>query len=152
LPDPKGLATAIAAHLQAAGFVVTLRTEAYSPNYLADQAAGKLQMWLQSYDCHWAGPDDFLYSAFFHYVGDLPSTTFGYKNDDLNVLMLAAMADADPAKAQVDWQKAQDMVAADMPTVPLLNAKLPAGARSYVKGFVGAGNRTEILSSVWLDK
>ena len=152
LPDPKGLAQAVAAHLQAAGFVVTLRTEAYSPNYLADQAAGKLQMWLQSYDCHWAGPDDFLYSAFFHYVGDLPSTTFGYKNDDLNVLMLAAMADADPAKAQVDWQKAQDMVAADMPTVPLLNAKLPAGARSYVKGFVGAGNRTEILSSVWLDK
>ena len=152
LPDPKGLAQAIAAHLQAAGFVVTLRTEAYSPNYLADQAAGKLQMWLQSYDCHWAGPDDFLYSAFFHYVGDLPSPTFGYKNDDLNALMLAAISDADPAKALTDWQKAQDMIAADMPTVPLLNANLPAGARRYVKGFVGAGNRTEILNSVWLDK
>ena len=152
LPDPKGLAQAVAAHLQAAGFVVTLRNEAYSPNYLADQAAGKLQMWLQSYNCHWAGPDDFLYSAFFHYVGDLPSATFGYKNDGLNTQMLAAMSDANPAKAQADWQKAQDMIAADMPTVPLLNAKLPAGARRYVRGFVGAGNRTEILNSVWLNK
>jgi ABC-type transport system substrate-binding protein len=66
--------------------------------------------------------------------------------------MTAALMDTDPAKAQADWQKAQDMIAPDMPTVPLLSTKLPAGARAYVKGFVGAGNRVEILNTVWLDK
>jgi hypothetical protein len=39
-----------------------------------------------------------------------------------------------------------------MPTVPLLNAKLPAAARRYVVGFVGSGNQVEPLSSVWLNK
>jgi peptide/nickel transport system substrate-binding protein len=150
-PDAKGLATAISVDLQAAGFVANLKPEAYSPNYLADQAAGKMQMWLQSQSCQWAGPDDILYS-FFHYTNDLPSAMFSYKNDDLNTAMTSAMTDADQTKAKTDWQKAQDLIAAGMPTVPLLNAKLPAGAHTYVMGFVGAGNRTEILNTVWLNK
>ena len=66
--------------------------------------------------------------------------------------MTSAMTDADQTKAKTDWQKAQDLIAAGMPTVPLLNAKLPAGAHTYVMGFVGAGNRTEILNTVWLNK
>jgi peptide/nickel transport system substrate-binding protein len=151
-PDAKGLAQAIAVDLQAAGFAVNVKSEAYSPNYLADEAAGKLTMWLQSQSCRWGGADDFLYSAFFHYTNNAPSPMFGYKNEDLNVAMSTALTDTNAAAAKADWQKAQDLVAADMPTVPLLNAKLPAGARNYVKGFVGAGNQTEILSSVWLNK
>jgi peptide/nickel transport system substrate-binding protein len=152
LPDAKGLASAIALDLQAAGFTVTLKSEAYAPNYLADEAAGKLSMWLQSQTCRWAGADDFLYSAFFHYTNAAPSAMFGYKNDDFNTAMTTALSDTTAAAAKADWQKAQDLVAADMPTVPLLNAKPPAGARNYVKGFVGAGNQIEILSSVWLNK
>ena len=148
--DAKGLAQAVASDLTAAGFTINLRTEPFA-NYQADSAAGKMQMWLQSRSCRWASPDDFLFT-FFGYVNSVPAPMFSYKNDDLNTLMTAALLDTDPAKAQVDWQKAQDMIAPDMPTVPLLSAKLPAGAHSYVKGFVGAGNRTEILSTVWLDK
>jgi peptide/nickel transport system substrate-binding protein len=149
--DAKGLAQSIATDLTAAGFTVALHTEPYSPNYVADQAAGKLQMWIQSRNCRWASPDDFLYTSF-GYTNGSPSAMFSYKNDDLNTLMASALLDTDPAKAKTDWQKAQDMIAPDMPTVPLLSAKLPAGSHNYVKGFVGAGNRTEILSTVWLDK
>jgi peptide/nickel transport system substrate-binding protein len=148
--DAKGLASAISADLTAAGFKINLRTEPYA-NYQADSAAGKMQMWLQSRSCRWASPDDYLYT-FFGYVNSAPAPMFSYKNDDLNTLMTAALMDTDPAKAQADWQKAQDMIAPDMPTVPLLSTKLPAGARAYVKGFVGAGNRVEILNTVWLDK
>jgi peptide/nickel transport system substrate-binding protein len=150
-PDAKGLATSIATDLGTAGFKVTLRSEAYSPNYLADEASGNLQMWLQSRSCRWASPDDFLYS-FFGYVNNAPTDMFGYKNDDLNTLMTSALQDVDPAQAKAQWQKAQDLIAADMPTVPLLSSKLPAAAHKYVKGFVGAGNQVEILTSVWLDK
>jgi hypothetical protein len=35
-------------------------------------------------------------------------------------------------------------------SVDLVESLDPAAA--YVKGFVGAGNRVEVLSSVWLDK
>jgi hypothetical protein len=44
------------------------------------------------------------------------------------------------------------MIAADMPTVPLLDAMLPAGAQTDVVGFVGSGGGVENLSSVWLNK
>jgi len=152
LPDPAGLAQAVASDLGAAGFKVNVKSEAYSPNYLADEAAGKLPMWLQSQSCHWAGPDDFLYTAFFHYSNGAPPPMFGYQNDALNTLMTAALVDTTAAAANADWQKAQDLIAADMPTVPLLNAKLPAAARRYVVGFVGSGNQVEPLSSVWLNK
>lgn len=151
LPDAKGLAQAIALDLGSAGFTVNLKSEAYTPNYLADEAAGKLPMWLQSRTCRWAGPDDFLYSAF-HYANGTPPAMFSYTDDNMNAAMTKAMTDVDAASAKTDWQKAQDLVAADMPTVPLVNAKLPAAAARYVMGFVGAGNQTEIMSTVWLNK
>jgi peptide/nickel transport system substrate-binding protein len=149
--DAKALAQSIATDLTAAGFTVALKTEPYSPNYLADEAAGKMQMWLQSRNCRWASPDDFLVTSF-GYANGAPSAMFNYKNDDLNTLMTSAVQDTDPAKAKIDWQKAQDLIAPGMPTVPLLSAKMPAGAHKYVKGFVGAGNRVEILNTVWLDR
>ena len=152
IPDPAGLAQAVASDLGVAGFKVNLKSEPYSPNYLADEAAGKLPMWLQSQACRWAGPDDFLYTAFFHYSNGAPAAMFGYRNDALNTVMTTALADTTPIAASADWQKAQDLIAAGMPTVPLLNAKLPAAARKYVMGFVGAGNLVEPLDSVWLNK
>lgn len=150
-PDAKALAQSIVTDLATAGFTVTLHSEAYTPTYLADEAAGKMQMWLQSRSCRWGSPDDFLYT-FFGYTGNAPSAMFSYKNDDLNTLITAALQDTDPAHAKTDWQKAQDLLAVDMPTVPLLSAKLPAAAHKYVRGFVGAGNQVEILSTVWLNK
>ncbi|HEX7591093.1 MAG TPA: ABC transporter substrate-binding protein [Candidatus Limnocylindrales bacterium] len=149
-PDPKGMAQAMAVNLQAAGFVVNLKTEAYSPAYLADAAAGKMQMWLQADSCHWAGPDDFIYAPF-HYVGGLPSPMFNYKNNALDQLMTEARQ-ADGMRAETAWGKAQDLLAADMPTVPLVNVKLPAAARKYVMGFVGSGVHSEGFGSVWLNK
>jgi peptide/nickel transport system substrate-binding protein len=151
MPDAEGLAQALARDLDAAGFKVHLKSEAYSTKYLADAAAGKLPMWIQSQSCRWAGPDEFLYSAF-HYVKALPSATFGYKNDALNTVMNAALIAKSDATAKADWQKAQDLIANGMPTVPLLNSKLPAGARKDVMGFVGSGDQTEILNTVWLNK
>jgi hypothetical protein len=36
--------------------------------------------------------------------------------------------------------------------VPLVNAKLPAASRSYVRGVVSSGSMVEVLNTVWLDK
>jgi ABC-type transport system substrate-binding protein len=152
LPDPKGLVQAIAQDLLAVGFTVNVKTEALSPNFESDQASGKLQMWVSGRTCRWGGPDDFLSTGLFHYINGGPSPEFSYKNDDLNTAMTAALSAADSAAARSGWSRAQDLIAADMPTVPLLDAMLPAGARIYVVGFVGSGGGVESLSSVWLNK
>ena len=38
-------------------------------------------MWLIGWTCDWAGPDNFLDTAFFYYSGGKPNPEFAYKND-----------------------------------------------------------------------
>ena len=66
--------------------------------------------------------------------------------------MTDALAATDEATAKSLWEKAQDLIRADIPTVPLVSSTPPGAARADVKGFVGSGNLTELLNSVWLDR
>ncbi len=152
MPDPKDMAQAIAQDLQAVGFTINLKSEGWHTGYISDEEVGKLPMWLLGWTCDWAGPDNFLDTAFFHYNGTTPSPEFGYKNDALNTTMNQALAATDPSQVQSLWEKAQDLLAADMPTVPLVNSTPPGAMASYVQGFQGAGNLTELFNSVWINK
>jgi peptide/nickel transport system substrate-binding protein len=155
MPDPKGIFQALQGDLEAVGFHPNPKTKAWNtgtPHYLNDESTGKYPMWLIGWTCDWAGPDNFLDTAFFYYTGGKPNPEFAYKNDELNKLMKDAESAKTDADAKPLWEQAQDMIAKDMPTVPLVNSKPVAGAKAYVKGFVGSGNLTEFLNSVWLDK
>jgi peptide/nickel transport system substrate-binding protein len=152
LPDPKGVFEAITNDLEAAGFKINPHTDTWSPTYLDNETAGKYEMWLIGWTCDWAGPDNFLKTAIFGYINGKPNPEMGYKNDELNKTMNDALAATDEATAKTLWEKAQDMLAKDLPTVPLVNSTPPAVAQSYVKGFVGSGNLDELMNSVWLDK
>jgi ABC-type transport system substrate-binding protein len=63
-----------------------------------------------------------------------------------------ALAATDPATAKSLWAQAQQLIAADLPTIPIVNSTPPAVVQAYVKGFVGSGNLDELFNSVWLDK
>ena len=152
MPDPKGIWQAIQSDLEAVGFHPTAQTKPWTGGYLKDESTGKYPMWLIGWTCDWAGPDNFLDTAFFYYSGGKPNPEFAYKNDALNALMKQAESEATVDASKPLWEQAQDMVAKDQPTVPLVNSKPVAGAKAYVKGFVGSGNLTELLNSVWLDK
>jgi peptide/nickel transport system substrate-binding protein len=152
LPDPKGIFQSIQNNLEAVGFKVQPHTATWSPTYLDDEYAGKYEMWEIGWTCDWAGPDNFLKTAFFGYVDNKPSTEFDYKNDELNKTMNDALAATDEATAKQLWEKAQDLIAADLPSIPIVNSTPPAVAQAYVKGFVGAGNLDELFNTVWLDK
>jgi peptide/nickel transport system substrate-binding protein len=152
MPDPKGIFQAISADLEAVGFHPTPQTKPWRDGYLKEEATGTYPMWLIGWTCDWAGPDNFLDTALFNYQSGKPSPEFAYKNDALNADMKAAEAATTDAQAKTLWQTAQDMIAADMPTVPLVNSTPPAAAAAYVQGFVGSGNLTEILNTVWLNK
>jgi len=152
MPDPKGIFEAITRDLEAVGFTIVPHTETWRPDYLDHEYAGNFEMWLLGWTCDWAGPDNFLKTAFFGYVDGKPSTEFDYKNDELEKTMNDALAATDEATAKSLWEHAQDLLRADLPTVPLINSTPPAAAQAYVKGFVGSGGLNEYLNSVWLDK
>jgi peptide/nickel transport system substrate-binding protein len=152
MPDPKGIFEAITRDLEAVGFTIVPHTETFRPDFLDHEYAGNFEMWILGWTCDWAGPDNFLKTAFFGYVEGEPSTEFAYKNDELEKTMNDALAATDEATAKQLWEKAQDLLRADLPTVPLINSTPPAAAQAYVKGFVGSGGLNEYLNSVWLDK
>jgi len=156
-PDIKGEFEALLSDLEAVGFKPTPKTAPFRPDYLANSSGGKYPAWVLGWTCDWQGPDNFLNTAFFGYRDRSdktfgPNEEFGYKNDAMWDAMDKALKTTDPAEADQLWQQAQDLIRADMPTVPLVSSKPPAAAKAYVKGFVPAGNLTELMQTVWLDK
>lgn len=152
MPDPKGIFESITSDLEAVGFTIVPHTETWRPDYLDHEYAGDYEMWLLGWTCDWSGPDNFLKTAFFGYVEGAPSSEFAYRNDELEKTMNDALAATDPATAKSLWEKAQQLLRADIPTVPLVNSTPPAAARADVRGFVGSGALTEFFNTVWLDR
>jgi peptide/nickel transport system substrate-binding protein len=152
MPDPKGIFEAVTGDLEAAGFTVVPHTETWRPDYLDHEYAGNFEMGLLGWTCDWSAPDNFLKTAFFGYIDGAPSPEFAYKNDELEQTMNDALAATDEATAQSLWEHAQDLLAADLPTVPLINSTPPAAARAVVMGFVGSGGLNEYFNTVWLDE
>jgi len=152
MPDPKGIAEAVATDLEAVGFKVTFKTQPWAqmvPNF----QSGKLAMWLSGWTCDWAGPDNFLISAFFYFTSDgKPNPQFSYGPADLKAAFAAGLAATSDAAAATAWGSAQDILARDLPTVPLVNSKVPAAAKADVMGYPGAGNLEEPLYPVWLNR
>lgn len=154
MPDPKGEFEAIQRDLEAAGFKPTPKTAPWRPDYLAAESRGDYPMWLIGWNCDWLGIDNFLYTALFGYRGDPlgPNPEFGYKNDAMNQAMLDALAATDEAGQAANWLKAQQLIAADYPTVPIVSGKTPSAGQVYVKGFVPSPTLLELFTDVWLDK
>jgi peptide/nickel transport system substrate-binding protein len=150
MPDPKDLAQAIAGDLQKIGFTVNLKSEDWGTKYVNDATNGKLPMFLFGWTCDWAGADDFIYTGFFGYQNGKPNAQFGYKNDQMNADMLKALQATSIDQANQFWGQAQDLIAQDMPTIPLVNSTPPGAYTSKVHGFVGAGNAIEYFNTVWI--
>jgi peptide/nickel transport system substrate-binding protein len=152
MPDPKGLAEAIASDLEAVGFTINFKTAGWRTGYLADEALGKYQMWLLGWTCDWAGPDNFLSTAFFHCDAGKPNKEFAWGPPELCKGFSDASTAADESAAKAAWESVQDILARDYPTVPLVHSKPPAAASADLKGFLGAGNLNEPFYPVWLDR
>jgi peptide/nickel transport system substrate-binding protein len=154
MPDPKGEFEAIQRDLEAVGFKPNPKTSPWRPDYLAAESSGKYPMWLIGWNCDWLGIDNFLYTAFFGYRGDpiAPNPEYGYKNDDANKAMVDALQATDEATQKTDWEKAQQLIAADLPALPIVSAKTPSAGAVYVKGNIPSPTLLELFQNVWLDK
>jgi peptide/nickel transport system substrate-binding protein len=154
MPDPKGEFEAILRDLEAVGFKPNPQTAPWRPDYLGAESTGKYPAWLIGWNCDWLGIDNFLYTADFGYRGEPlgPSPEFAYKNDEMNQAMVDALKATDPAAQKAAWEKAQDLILADMPALPLASGKTPTAAAVYVKGFIPSPTVLELFTDVWLDK
>jgi peptide/nickel transport system substrate-binding protein len=153
MPDPKGLAEAIASDLEAVGFKITFKTEGWRTGYLSDSSVGKFPMDLLGWTCDWAGPDNFLVTDLFYFNSDgTPNPQFNYGPPELKAAFDAGLAATSDSAAQTAWGQAQDILGRDLPIIPILNSKPPAAEAVYVKDFQGNGNLTEYFNTVWLDK
>jgi ABC-type transport system substrate-binding protein len=109
-------------------------------------------MYLFGWTCDWAGADNFLYTAWFGYQGGKPNLQFGWKSDAANAAMLKALGEPTLDAANADWATVQDLLAQDLPMVPIVNSTPPGAYTSKVHGYVGASNGIEYLNSVWLSQ
>jgi ABC-type transport system substrate-binding protein len=150
MPDPKGLAEAIHADLTAVGFNVGYFTAGWRTGYLRDEAVGKFEAFLLGWTCDWPGPDNFLDTAFFHCDAGKPNREFAWGPPELCEAFVNGKAAKDEATAGAAWNEAQDILARDLPTVPIVHSKPPAAAAAKVQGFLGAGNLNEPLYPVWV--
>jgi peptide/nickel transport system substrate-binding protein len=152
MPDPRGLFEAISNDLEAVGFTINPNTATWNPDYLDAESVGEYEAWLIGWTCDWAGPDNFLSTAFFAYRDGAPNPEYAYENDELEATMNQALSSVDEAEQQELWEKAQDLVGADLPTIPLVNSTPPAAAQADVKGVVGSGALNEYFNTAWLDR
>jgi peptide/nickel transport system substrate-binding protein len=152
LPDPKAMAQAMAQDLQAIGFTVNLKTEDWHGGYVSDATNGKLPLYLFGWTCDWAGADNFLVSAWFGWSSGKPNPQFGWNNAQSNTLMTKALQDPTTDAANADWGQVQDLLAQDLPMVPIVNSQPPGADTSKVHGFVGSSNGIEYFNTVWLSK
>ncbi len=153
LPDPKGEFQAILNDLEAVGFKPNPKSLVF--NEYTKGVAGTFPMYLYGTTCDWPGTDNFLNAIMFGWRklkdGSFgPSPRFNYNNPDQQAAMQAALAAPTSAEAAPHWQKAEEILAADMPTVPILHSKPPAVMQAYVKGFVPSATLIEFYNSMWL--
>ncbi|HEX8025676.1 MAG TPA: ABC transporter substrate-binding protein [Candidatus Limnocylindrales bacterium] len=152
MPDPKGEFQAIQSDLEAVGFKPNPKTAPWRPDYLGAESSGKYPMWLIGWNCDWLGIDNFLITAWFGYHGGKPSPEYAEANDALNTAYLAALAASSDADQATQWNTAQDLIRADMPSVPLVSAKTPSAGKTYVMGFTPSPTLLELFTNVWLNK
>jgi peptide/nickel transport system substrate-binding protein len=152
MPDPQGIAQAIAQDLQAIGLTVNLKTEDWHGGYITDATNGKLPLYLFGWTCDWAGADNFLYTAWFGWQNGQPNAQYAWNNSQANDLMLKALQEPTADAANADWGQVQDLLAQDLPMVPIVNSTPPGAYTSKVHGFVPAGNGIEYFNTVWLSQ
>ena len=152
LPDAKGIATAIANDLTAIGFTVSLKTEDWHGGYISDSYGGKLPLYLLGWTCDWAGADNFLVAAWFGWSNGKPNAQFDWNNPQANTDMTQALQAPTVDAANALWGQVQDLLAQDLPMVPIVNSQPPRAYTSKVHGYVGDSNGIEYLNTVWLSQ
>jgi len=132
-PDSKAIGEAIAADLARVGIRVNLQTEDWGA-YLDDRNQGKFPMWMLGWGSDNGDPDNYIGYHFAHPVGE-PKAEDCYANDELAQLLIDGRIEADPAKREVIYQQAEEIVHNDVARIPVVWTTGTTVFRNEVKGY-----------------
>ena len=104
--------------------------------YLDKVFAGEHPMCLLGWTGDNGDPDNFLYVLLDKTAAVKPANNVSfYRSDPLHELLVAARRSGDMAERTSLYRKAQQIIHADAPWVPLVHATQTAAFRSNVRGF-----------------
>lgn len=118
LPDPEGVARAIAEDLAAVGIQAQVYTEHWSA-YLAERRQGGFPMWLLGWTGYNGDPDSFF---FFHF-GIVAPREGNYDNRELRELLLQAQMIPDDGMRLELYHRAAEIVHDDVPRLFLAHPR-----------------------------
>jgi peptide/nickel transport system substrate-binding protein len=75
-----------------------------------------------------------------------------YANEELDKLFSQARQTPEEAKRLVLYQKAEDLMLADVPAIPVANDFSPRGVRKNIKGLLMGSSAFFDLTGVWIEK
>lgn len=150
MPDAKKVAEILQAEFAKIG----IKTRIESPEwavYLDDTKVGEKD---DIYMLGWTGdngdPDNFLYTL-------LDKDTIGsnnysfYANEELHTILTRAQSESDQAKRAADYKKAQEIIKADAPWIPLVHSTPLLAAKKGLKGFTPSPTGSETYANITLE-
>jgi peptide/nickel transport system substrate-binding protein len=153
LPDPEQVARVIQRNLHEVGIETELVVQDIGP-HLGDVQAGKHDLCILG----WAGdngdPDNFLYVLLDRdtAIPGMARNLAFYVNDELHGILRAAQETPDRAERTRYYRRAQEIIAADAPWVPLAHAELAVAAREEVEDLTIHPSAVLYYRDVWIER
>ena len=151
--DPPKIAEAIQADLEAVGIKAKIYSVEWG-TYLQETEAGKHPMCLLGWTGDNGDPDNFIYVLLDKdaaIVGSAGNVAF-YRNDELHDILIKAQRTYDLAERTALYEKAQEIIHADVPWVPIAHAKVFMVFKKNVHGFVVYPTERKFFNTVWIEQ
>ena len=143
MPDPHAIAQRFASSLERAGFAVTLRAQAWLPDYIRSVRTGGAALYLLGWIGDYADAGAFLDPLF-----GSKSAGFGLDSPSLERQLARANAEPSPPARAAFYRRANRTVMRLLPGVPFVTTRQPVGLRRSVRGFVPSPLGIESLATV----
>lgn len=150
MPDGKKVAEVIQADFEKIGVKVNIESPEWA-TYIDDAQAGEKD---DIYMLGWQGdngdPDNFLYTLLDKDA--IPSNNYSYySNDELHEILKQAQIETEQSKREELYKKAQEIIKADAPWIPLVHTTPLLAAKANVKGYVASPTGTEYYSNIYFE-
>jgi peptide/nickel transport system substrate-binding protein len=147
-PNPKDIATAIAADWAKAGINVSLQTVDWA-TYLSRRANGELPLYMLGWTGDNGDPDNFVCYFFCLDADNNPQTREGFvQNVELSDLLKQAAALTDQQERAALYKQAEQMIFDDVTRIFIANNQPPLAFTANVEGYVPNPTGTEFFNTV----
>ncbi|MCM3700406.1 ABC transporter substrate-binding protein [Paenibacillus macerans] len=150
MPDGKKVAEVIQADFEKIGVKVNIESPEWA-TYLDDAQAGeKDDLFMLGWQGDNGDPDNFLYTLLDKDA--IPSNNYSYyANDELHEILKQAQVETEQSKREELYKKAQEIIKADAPWIPLVHTTPLLAAKANVKGYVASPTGTEYYSNIYFE-